>query len=159
MVHNGEPWKRLGDGTLITEDPDEGLGHIVPFSTYVKVLVTLLFLTIVTVWVANFDLGESVNATIALSIASLKAFLVVSFFMHLKFEKSLIVGYALYPLALLVLLIGGTMGDLATRPGVTPAGKDPLPSPLVQPQDKVGKFEGPHHGKAHDEEGNAKEAS
>lgn len=63
-----------------------GVGHVVPVSLLVQVLVALLFLTGVTVWSAKFDLGWA-NIWVAMAIASLKAFLVVAFFMHLKWDK------------------------------------------------------------------------
>ena len=37
-------WKRLGDGSLPTEEQDEGLGHIVPVSTYNAVFLSLLLM-------------------------------------------------------------------------------------------------------------------
>ena len=57
--------------------------HIVPFSTYMKVLSILLFLTVLTVLVAQIDFGFF-NILIAMGIATVKAVLVLLFFMHLK---------------------------------------------------------------------------
>jgi cytochrome c oxidase subunit 4 len=53
---------------------------------YVKVLLALLFLTIVTVGASYVDFGSG-NVIIALFIATLKATLVALFFMHLRYEK------------------------------------------------------------------------
>src|SRR5262245_12855360 len=86
--HGHGAWKRLGDGSLLTEDPDEGLGHVVPFRIYVKTLCTLLALTLITVAIAQVNFGEW-NAIVALLVASIKALLVALFFMHLKFEGRL----------------------------------------------------------------------
>ncbi|MEM7166507.1 MAG: cytochrome C oxidase subunit IV family protein [Planctomycetota bacterium] len=63
-----------------------GVGHVVPVSLLVQVLVALLFLTGVTVWSAGYDLGWA-NIYLAMLIASVKAFLVVAFFMHLRWDK------------------------------------------------------------------------
>ncbi len=112
-------WKRLGDGSLLTEDADEGLGHVLTQSTYIKTLGTLLILTFLTVWVAQFDFG-SWNAVVALFIATIKAGIVASFFMHLKYEAKLILLFAIYPLLLLFVMIGGTFGDYASRNEVVP---------------------------------------
>ncbi len=62
--------------------------HITSVATYVKVFVTLLVLTVVTVWVAQFDFGK-LNAFIALLIASIKAAVVMLWFMHLKYEDKI----------------------------------------------------------------------
>ncbi len=56
---------------------------------YVLILVALLILTAVTVFVATIDFGAA-NDLVALSIAMLKAGLVISFFMHVKGSTSVI---------------------------------------------------------------------
>lgn len=112
-------WKRLGSGELPTEDAHVGLGHILPFSVYLRTFVALLLLTVVTVWAAHFDFGNA-SIVVAILIASIKAGLVMSFFMHLKFEGKLIILYALYPFVVLFLLIGGTYMDELDRPEVLP---------------------------------------
>ena len=62
--------------------------HIVPTSTYVKTLLTLFALMVLTVWAASFNLpkigpfsGTVVNQVVALVIAVTKAFLVITIFM------------------------------------------------------------------------------
>jgi len=59
---------------------------IVPVKTYVAVFLSLLFLTFLTVFVAQFDFG-SWNLIVALSVALVKAGLVVMIFMGLKWNK------------------------------------------------------------------------
>jgi len=113
MAHDHH-WERLGDGHLLTEDAEEGLGHILPATQYRNILLILLFLTVVTVGASRMDFGAW-NTVIAVVIATVKAALVAMFFMHLKFEKKLIILYAFYPLILLFILIGGTVKDEGTR--------------------------------------------
>ena len=60
--------------------------HITNYSVYLKVLASLLLLTAITVGVAWFHF-ENWTIIVAMLIASLKAFLVLTFFMHLKYEK------------------------------------------------------------------------
>lgn len=60
---------------------------IVPVKTYVSVFLSLLVLTFLTVLVAQFNFG-SWNLIIALSVALVKAGLVVMIFMGLKWNKS-----------------------------------------------------------------------
>jgi cytochrome c oxidase subunit 4 len=90
------------------------LGHTVPFSVHFTILLTLLALTIVTVWVSRHDFGTW-NIVVAMLIASFKAGLVGLFFMHLKYENPLIWVYVAFPLLLLVVMIGGLFLDNPTR--------------------------------------------
>jgi cytochrome c oxidase subunit IV len=60
--------------------------HIVKFRTYVLVLLGLLFLTFVSVAVTVIELGRIAVAT-ALILATIKASLVLWYFMHLKYEN------------------------------------------------------------------------
>src|SRR5215469_675844 len=53
---------------------------------YLRTLILLLILTIITVVAAGFDFG-SANVVIALVIATIKASLVALFFMHLAHDK------------------------------------------------------------------------
>ncbi len=93
-----------------SEHKNEGTG------AYVKVLVALLVLTLITVFTAKFlDLGVTGNTILALGIASLKAFLVATIFMHLKHESPLTWAYASFPIVLLIILIGGLLIDNPLR--------------------------------------------
>ncbi|MBX3020303.1 MAG: cytochrome C oxidase subunit IV family protein [Bdellovibrionales bacterium] len=64
--------------------------HIIPFNVYIKVLLALLALTVVTVLVAQVHFG-AFNTVIAMLIASIKAGLVLAIFMHLKYDDKLYV--------------------------------------------------------------------
>lgn len=58
--------------------------------TYIIIFVALLIGTLLTVGAALVDLGHAFNIALALLIASVKAFLVAGFFMHLLSEKKTI---------------------------------------------------------------------
>ena len=92
----------------------EELGHVVPESTFVKILATLLFLTVVTVLVAKIDMGKW-NIVVALLVASFKASLVILVFMHGKYENKILWTYIIIPFVLLVIMIGGVFSDDTTR--------------------------------------------
>jgi cytochrome c oxidase subunit 4 len=62
------------------------VGHIVPIKLLVGVGAALMFLTAVTVWARYIDLGNA-NLFIAMVIATIKASLVVLYFMHLKWDR------------------------------------------------------------------------
>jgi len=59
--------------------------HIIPIKTLTAVILTLAALTVVTVLVAQLDLGP-LNVPVALAIAGVKASLVVAIFMGLKYD-------------------------------------------------------------------------
>ena len=63
--------------------------HIIPLKYYIFTLCSLLILTFVTVFVAQFDFGV-MNVPIALFIAVVKASLVIGFFMGLHFDRGFI---------------------------------------------------------------------
>ena len=60
--------------------------HILPTKVALGIGGTLLFLTIVTVWVAGIDLGP-LNFTVAMIVATVKALLVALFFMNLYYDR------------------------------------------------------------------------
>jgi len=122
---------RLGSGELTGQDFEAGLGHTMPVAVLNKVITTLVVLTFITVAVSRVNFGHW-NVVIALVIATIKAAIVVSFFMHLKFEGTTILMYVFYPLVVLFLFIGGSFVDVATRFDIRPAvveGK--LPQPVI----------------------------
>lgn len=59
--------------------------HITPFPVYIKVFSSLIFLTIITVVAAQFDFG-AFNTLIAMFIATVKAVIVMLWFMHMLHE-------------------------------------------------------------------------
>jgi cytochrome c oxidase subunit 4 len=84
--------------------------HVVPVSTFFKVLLALLILTVITVLAAKVDLGAW-NIVGALVIASVKASLVILVFMHGKYESKIMWTYILLPFVLLAIMIGGVFTD------------------------------------------------
>jgi cytochrome c oxidase subunit 4 len=88
--------------------------HIVSTKTFVLVLAALLMLTATTVTVAKMDLGALSTLT-AIAIASIKAGLVLWFFMHLKYEKRLLKLLLLVPIVTLAVIIGLTFIDVWYR--------------------------------------------
>jgi cytochrome c oxidase subunit IV len=64
----------------------ESYVHVVPFKVLFAVFAALIVLTVVTVSATQFDLG-SWNLILAMAIATVKASLVVLFFMHLRYDS------------------------------------------------------------------------
>jgi cytochrome c oxidase subunit 4 len=87
-----------------------------PLKLYFGIWATLLICTYATYKAAFIELGRF-NAAVALGIATLKATLVALFFMHVwhaseKLTKLVVIAAVFF----LMLLLGLTMSDYATRP-------------------------------------------
>ena len=79
---------------------------------YLFVYFALLAGTILTVLAAGVDLGSHWNIVLALVIASVKAFLVIAYFMHLISEKKMIysvLGFTMFFFAGLMVLTLASM--------------------------------------------------
>jgi cytochrome c oxidase subunit 4 len=88
--------------------------HIVGKKTFVLVWAALLTLTAITVTVAKSNLG-AFSTLAAIAIASIKAGLVLWYFMHLKYEKRLLKLLLLVPIVTLAVIIGLTFIDVWYR--------------------------------------------
>ena len=96
--------------------------HVLPLRIYFGVFFALLVLTGTTVGVAFIDLGPF-NNVVALGVAVLKATLVILFFMHVRYSTkltSLVIASGLFAL---VIMVGLTLVDYATRGWLGVAGK------------------------------------
>jgi cytochrome c oxidase subunit 4 len=87
--------------------------------TYVVVYIALILLMALTTALAFADLGPA-NAAAALGIAAAKALLVVLYFMHVRGASGLTKVFVVVGFYWLALLFGGTLGDLLTRPWLSP---------------------------------------
>lgn len=65
----------------------EGHAHPAPFWILLGTGVALMFLTYITVAATYVDFGPTINLLLALAIATVKAALVVMFFMHMYWDK------------------------------------------------------------------------
>lgn len=88
--------------------------HIVPTKTYFIIFWMLMFWLVLTLVAAYFDLGL-LNLPIAMTIACIKVFLVMKYFMHLKFNTKLVRFFALGALAFLSVMFLFTLSDYVTR--------------------------------------------
>jgi cytochrome c oxidase subunit 4 len=60
--------------------------HIIPYKTYFLILLALIAFTFASVEITSIELGEYTVAG-ALIFSTVKTFLVLTFFMHLKYDK------------------------------------------------------------------------
>lgn len=93
---------------------DHHENHITPYSTHLKVLVALLFLTFITVAATCIEFG-TLTVTVALIIASVKVAIVLTWFMHLKYEDKLFRYMVIGVFILFALIVGVTFFDYAFR--------------------------------------------
>jgi cytochrome c oxidase subunit IV len=92
--------------------------HIVSRRVYFAVFMALVLLTVVTWSVAKLDLGK-MNAVVALSIAVIKATLVVLYFMHVRYSSRLTWVFVCAGFFWLAIMVALTLSDYATREWLT----------------------------------------
>lgn len=89
--------------------------HIVPVRIYVVIFLALMVGTFITVLAAYQDFPRSLNVIIALTIAVLKATLVVLYFMHVRYSARLVWVIVASGLFWLGILFALTFSDYMTR--------------------------------------------
>jgi cytochrome c oxidase subunit 4 len=89
-------------------------GHSVRQSTYYLVFAALAVLLVLTVAVADRDLGP-LNITVAMAIATAKAVLIALFFMHLLYSPPLVRLVAVGSFVWLGILLTILMADYVVR--------------------------------------------
>ena len=89
--------------------------HIVSPRVYIVIFVSLMLGTAITIWAAFQNFGKF-NIVIALAIATIKATLVVLYFMHARYSPKrtqLVIVCSVFWLAIMLAL---TLADYDTRP-------------------------------------------
>jgi cytochrome c oxidase subunit 4 len=90
---------------------DHGLAHTTPVPMLIGILAILMILTIVTVLVTKIDLGGQMNLVVAMAIATVKAGLVVMFFMHLVWDTKFNLILFLTSVLFLILFLSVSTSD------------------------------------------------
>ena len=106
-THPSETPSRHDDGHGGEHNP---IAHVMPPWMLVAVFAALLALTIATVVIAGFELG-SYEVLVAMGIATVKAVLVATFFMHLKYDNPLNAAILCFSLIFVALFLGLTILD------------------------------------------------
>lgn len=86
----------------------------VPCSVYVATWATLVFWTMVTVGASYLELGN-IATFVAMLIASVKASLVVLYFMHIRFTKPVFIWMILTAITTYAIFIGFMYSDYGFR--------------------------------------------
>lgn len=95
-------------------DYTEKAHKVIKYSTFIYVWLALVALTWLTVAVAGMHMGR-LSLISPFIIASMKAFLVVAFFMHLKYETGLFKLFVGVALATMFVVIWLVYSDIAFR--------------------------------------------
>ena len=88
--------------------------HVCSSQTFMGILLALLFLTFITVYISRFDFGGA-NMWLAMAVASLKASLVISVFMHMLWDTTINKIFFISSFLFLGLLFLFTFADLLAR--------------------------------------------
>lgn len=89
--------------------------HIVPVRVYFLIFLALLVGTALTVFAAFVDFPWRFNTIVALTIASVKATLVVLYFMHVRYSPRLVWVIVASALFWMGILFAFTFSDYLTR--------------------------------------------
>ena len=88
--------------------------HIVPFKLYLIVLLALLVLTFSSIGITSIELGAYTVAG-ALLFAIVKSYLVLTYFMHLKYDQPYIRIMVAFVFAIFVMVLVFTFLDYLYR--------------------------------------------
>lgn len=99
---------------IVEETDNSEEAHIVGYKIFFTVWVCLVILTALTIFVSGLELGNF-STFIAMFIATLKASLVLFFFMHLRYEPPLFRVMALVAIATLTVIVLLTFSDIWFR--------------------------------------------
>jgi cytochrome c oxidase subunit 4 len=88
--------------------------HIIPYKVYFFILLALLTLTFSSVWITSIELREYTVAA-ALLFAVAKTYLVLTYFMHLKYDKPYIKAMVGFVFAIFLVVIVITFLDYLFR--------------------------------------------
>ncbi|HEX5835391.1 MAG TPA: cytochrome C oxidase subunit IV family protein [Pyrinomonadaceae bacterium] len=89
--------------------------HIVPVKVYLAIFLALLVGTALTVVAAFIDFPWRLNTIVALTIATIKATLVVLYFMHVRYGTRLVWVIVASALFWMAILFAFTFSDYFTR--------------------------------------------
>jgi cytochrome c oxidase subunit 4 len=104
--------------------------HIVSPKIYLAIFASLMLGTGITVWAAFQNFGKF-NIVIALVIATVKATLVVLYFMHARYSPKRTHLVIICSIFWLAIMLGMTLSDYETRPHEMQPGVTRLVSPAV----------------------------
>ena len=109
--------------------------HIVPIKTYLGIFGALMVGTALTVYVAQFNFGV-LNVVVAMTVASIKATLVILFFMHVYYGSKLtkvVIGAGIFWFLILMILTFADYTARGTFSGKWHVGLGTVEKPIEKP--------------------------
>jgi len=88
--------------------------HVVPYRVYIIVLLALVALTFASIGITSIEMGKF-TVTAALVFACIKTYLVLTYFMHLKYDKKYITAMVVFVFVLFFVVIVITFLDYLYR--------------------------------------------
>jgi len=88
--------------------------HIVPVKTYLTVFAALMALLVATVAASFLNLGPF-SIVVALTIAIVKALLIVLYFMHVRYSSRLTRVFVIAGVVWLIIMLSLTLNDYISR--------------------------------------------
>jgi cytochrome c oxidase subunit 4 len=88
--------------------------HVVPYRVYILVLLALLALTFASIGITGIEMGAYTVAA-ALIFACIKSVLVLTYFMHLKYDKKYIAAMVAFVFVIFFIMIVLTFVDYLYR--------------------------------------------
>lgn len=107
-AHSDDRSKDPGHG--LGEGMSHGMTHVMPIPILLGTFAVLLFFTFLTIYLARFEWGEA-DLWLAMTIATIKAGFVATFFMHLRYDKPLNLLIFVFCLFFVALFLGTTSLD------------------------------------------------
>ena len=101
---------------------DHAHAHVMSVPTHWAVFGALLALLVITIAIAFVNLG-ALGVAVAMTIATIKAVLIILYFMHVKFSSKLIWIFSSAAFYWLLILLALTFNDYFTRPWLDVLGK------------------------------------
>lgn len=92
-----------------------GSHHVVPLKVFINVFMALIGLTVLTVVTAKFMDFGAFNVVVAFGIATAKGFLVMAYFMHLKYDEKVYRWIIISSFVFVALLFVICIGDIGSR--------------------------------------------
>ncbi len=89
--------------------------HVVPVRIYITIFLSLMVLTGLTILASFYNFGQW-NTIIAVTIAVVKATLVILYFMHVRYSDNVVRLSVLAGFFWLAILLALTLSDYFTRP-------------------------------------------
>ena len=111
--------------------PADHVQHGETMRTYVTIYIALMVLLVLTVVASYVNLGHGMNLAVAMTIAIVKAVLVILFFMHVRRSTKLTWVYASAAFLWLAIMFALTFSDYFTR-SITPRAQRIETAPTAQ---------------------------